>query len=122
MKVNKLVLMFCFSAIFWTVGAAELRLISPDKNITIEVILKEKIYYTVSFKGDRILQSSPLTLTLENTMLGTNPIVVDSKQTSVDRLIKTVWEAEKRFTTTTTNLQLILKVVSLLNSVRMTVG
>jgi hypothetical protein len=28
MKVNKLVLIFCFSAICWIVGAAELRLIS----------------------------------------------------------------------------------------------
>ena len=26
MKVNKLVLIFCFSAICWTVGAAELKL------------------------------------------------------------------------------------------------
>ncbi len=95
MKVNKLVLIFCFSVICWTVGAAKLRLISPDKNITIEVILKEKFYYTVSFKGDRILESSPLTMTLENKMLGANPIVINSKQTSVDQLIKTVWGSRK---------------------------
>ena len=61
-----LLIAFCIVAILSS-RASDFKLISPDKNITIEVILKEKIYYTVSFKGDRVLEASPLTLTLENT-------------------------------------------------------
>jgi hypothetical protein len=46
---------------------------SPDKNIEVEFHFKEKLYYAVSYQGERVLEASPLSLTLENTVLGAVP-------------------------------------------------
>ena len=59
MKTYKLALIFLFSAFCWPVVAAELKLISPNRKISVDVLLKEKIYYTVLFKGKRVLEASP---------------------------------------------------------------
>lgn len=68
---------------------------SPDLNIKVEVTFKEKIYYTVSFQGERVLEASPLSLALENVVLGENPKVTGSKLTTVDEKISTVWGSRK---------------------------
>lgn len=78
------------------INAQEVKtLTSPDKNITVEIGLKEKIYYTVSFKGERVLEASPLSLTLETAVLGANPKVANSKLVSIDEVIKTVYGSRK---------------------------
>lgn len=71
-------------------------LASPDKNVSVEIILKEKIYYSVSFKNERVLESSPMSLSLENVTLGSNPKLLDIKATSVDQNIETVWGSRKQ--------------------------
>lgn len=68
---------------------------SPNKDISVEVILKEKIYYTVSFKSERVLEASPLSLALENVILGESPKLTGSKITVVDEKIQTVWGSRK---------------------------
>lgn len=68
---------------------------SPDLNIKVEVTFKEKIYYTVSFQDERVLEASPLSLALENVVLGENPKVTGSKLTTVDEKISTVWGSRK---------------------------
>ena len=86
-------LIICFAG---TIQAAEPQILtSPDKNITVEIGLKEKIYYTVSFKGERVLEASPLSLALETAVLGANPKVTGSKLTNVDEKIRTVWGSRK---------------------------
>lgn len=87
-----ILLFFCLG----TLQAGELQpLVSPDKNITVNFSLKEKIYYAVSFKGERVLEASPLSLALENVVLGENPKVAVSKLTTVDERISTVWGSRK---------------------------
>ncbi len=66
-------------------------LTSPDKNISVDVQIKEKIYYTVSFKGERVLEASPLTLTINDVVLGANPKVVNVDLKKVDESIQTIW-------------------------------
>lgn len=92
-KNNILFLVLIFAL---TANAQEVKtLTSPDKNITVEIGLKEKIYYTVLFKGERVLEASPLSLTLETAVLGANPKVANSKLTSIDEVIKTVYGSRK---------------------------
>jgi len=87
-------------AIFCTIfilsaRAEDLKLVSPNGIIAIEVLLKEKIYYTVKFKDERVLEASPLSLSIDNAILGANPKVLSSRQTTIDEKIQTVWGSRK---------------------------
>lgn len=64
---------------------------SPDKNIEVNVNLKEKIYYSVSFKNENVLAFSPLTLSIDQSVLGANPQVLSVNEDKVDNTIQTVW-------------------------------
>jgi len=75
--------------------AVDLKLNSPDKNIVVEVSLKEKIYYTVSFKGERVLEASPLSLSIDNSVLGSNPKLLNAVPSTVDEKIATVYGSRK---------------------------
>jgi len=70
-------------------------LTSPDQQLSVQVVLREKIYYMVSFKGERVLELSPISLTLDRTTLGKNPQIKRISQTSVNQKIKTVWGSRK---------------------------
>jgi len=70
-------------------------LYSPNHTISVEVTLKEKIYYTISFRGDRVLEASPLSLSIGNAVLGVNPVIANSRNTSVDEIVPTVWGSRK---------------------------
>lgn len=69
----------------------EYKIISPDENISVEIILREKIYYAVSFKEVRVLQASPMTLAIENSVLGKNPKVLNVSRKIIDEKIRSVW-------------------------------
>ncbi len=73
------------------VFAADYRLDSPDKNIRVDIQVQEKIYYSVLFKGERVMQFSPLTLTVEDGVLGADAEVVEAEKRQVDETIQTVW-------------------------------
>ncbi|HEX7411869.1 MAG TPA: glycoside hydrolase family 97 protein [Bacteroidales bacterium] len=91
MKPNKFIWVLLFSFICLNAGATSHQLLSPNKNISVEIQLKEKIYYDVSFKGERVLEASPLTLTIDNKVLGANPILISAKESSVDEKLSTIW-------------------------------
>lgn len=94
-KKNILLLIFLFFSLS-EIQALELQMLtSPDKNIAVEISLKEKIYYTVSFKGERVMEASPLSITIENAVLGKNPKLSGSKSITVDDKISTVWGSRK---------------------------
>lgn len=71
--------------------AADYQLTSPDQNIEVEVQLQEKIYYSVLFKGERVMQFSPLTLNVDGNTLGENAEVQNAETRQVDESIETVW-------------------------------
>lgn len=65
---------------------------SPNKEITLRVKTTDRIYYSVEFKGKKLLWYSPISMTLDNgKVLGRNPRVKHSWQSTVDDIIKTVW-------------------------------
>ena len=86
-------LLFSFSTM--AQPALENILHSPDGNINVEIRLNEKIYYTVSYKGVRVLEASPLTLTIKGNMLGANPVVRNVSRKIVDDKITTLWGGRK---------------------------
>lgn len=92
---NNFVLIFLFFFPSLLKAGMVQTLTSPNKNIAIEISLHEKIYYTVSFKGERVLEASPLSLTLENEVLGKNPKITDSKTNTINEKISTVWGSRK---------------------------
>jgi len=85
-----LILFFLFPGLL-VYSENELNVTSPDGNISVEVKLREKIYYTVLFKNERVLQASPLTLTINNSVLGSNPTLKKSRMELVDETLYTVW-------------------------------
>jgi len=85
-------LVFIVSLPAW---AADLKLSSPDKNIVVEVSLNEKIYYRISFKGERVLEASPLSLSIDRAILGSNPKLLNSVPTTIDEKIPTVYGSRK---------------------------
>ena len=95
MELRKCILLILFAVAILPGLANNLILTSPDGNISVQVILKEKIYYSVAFKGERVLEASPLSLTLANKVLGVNPKVININETTKDELISTVWGSRK---------------------------
>jgi len=87
-------LIFCLFS-FLTVNAKDITITSPDRNISVQVILKEKIYYSVAFKGERVLEASPLSLTIENKVFGSDPKVLNTTEVTKDELISTIWGSRK---------------------------
>lgn len=64
---------------------------SPDGNIRVEISLKEKVYYSVYFKNERVLEASPISMTLTDKTLGAQPKILCSKVQGVNEQIKPVW-------------------------------
>ena len=95
MKIKKIAVLILIINCFINGYSADLKLFSPDKNLAVEVICKEKVYYTLSFKGESVLNASPLSLTINNKVLGLNPVIVNSAPTSVNEKITTVWGSRK---------------------------
>ncbi len=74
-----------------TAFASDYQLASPDENILVEVRLREKIYYSVLYKDERVMQFSPLTLTVDEKILGADAGVRHAETRQVDESIETVW-------------------------------
>lgn len=88
-------LLFLLFAVTSIQAQSGFSLSSPDHTISVDISLKEKIYYTVSFKGERVLEASPLSLNIDNAVLGANPVIVNAKNTSIDQVIPTIWGSRK---------------------------
>lgn len=76
---------------FHIAGASHYELCSPDKNVLLSVDVSERISYSLSYKGDRILLPSEISLTLEGgECLGKNSRVKRTVSRSIDTLIRPV--------------------------------
>lgn len=95
MRFKQLCLFFLFFLAIYPVLANEIKLNSPNGNIVINISLKEKIYYSVEFKNERVLEASPLTLSINNSVLGSIPKLLATHQSAVDENISTVWGSRK---------------------------
>ncbi len=95
MNPPKIIIIFSLYFISFIAKAEEQKLSSPDKNIEVKILLKEKIYYAVFFKGECVMNASPLTIAIDNSILGANPKIITSKEKTVDEKIATVWGSRK---------------------------
>lgn len=69
---------------------------SPDGKIQAKIEVSDKISWTIFHEKDLILSPSEMSLTIdENSVLGKNPIVVNSKKESVDTAFETPFYKKK---------------------------
>ena len=89
MKIKLLfVALFAFSVhIFSQVATIS----SPDKSITINVKLTDRIYYNLVVDGVETMWYSPISMTTNKGVLGLNPTLINQSTTSENKTIKTVW-------------------------------
>lgn len=64
---------------------------SPDENIKINITIGECLYYQVLYKDEVVLQTSPLSITINNNILGKKPLLTNVKRNQYNNVIKTVW-------------------------------
>lgn len=86
-----LLINFCFSQ-----KKQDFILKSPDGKIEVKIIISDNISWTIFHEKDLILSPSEMSLTIdENSVLGKNPIVVNSKKESVDTAFETPFYKKK---------------------------
>lgn len=67
------------------------RISSPDKRISVQIDIGQKIYLTAFLDTVRIISYSPISMTLENTIWGDSPKIVSQKEETKSELINTVY-------------------------------
>ena len=87
---TRLIAIFLFLFITGSSFAAvnSIELLSPDGQIKVQVNLKEKIYYNVSYSNQILLENSSLQLKLANETLGANPKLSGKKTSTIDETIQ----------------------------------
>lgn len=69
---------------------------SPDKSLMLQVDLKQKIYYSVWYKGNLLLSYSPVSMNIKEAgVLGANPVLLNQKTESVDEIINPLYGRRK---------------------------
>jgi len=87
-------LMILFATI---IQAKTYDVLSPDKNIRIQVSVDKNITYAVFFKDKEIVAPSPVSMTIDNgVVLGRNPKVTKAKKNSVKNEITPVVKEKRR--------------------------
>lgn len=68
----------------------KIELLSPDKIIKVELNISDKIYYSISYDKDILLQKNYVSLNLKDEQLGLNPKLVKDRRTSVNEVLSPV--------------------------------
>lgn len=63
-------------------------LMSPDGGIKVSINLSDKIYYSISGKGQELLTKNHLAMALNDGTLGENPKLISAKKTKGEEIIK----------------------------------
>lgn len=90
--MKRVITLFLIFSIFATgiLMAKTIELTSPDKEIRVSLQLKDKIYYSVHYKGDLILEECHLGMQIGNEYLGENLVLTKQKQQQVDEYLNPV--------------------------------
>ncbi|WP_417359481.1 glycoside hydrolase family 97 protein [Galbibacter sp.] len=67
-----------------SVDAQQLELRSPNKELKISVNLSDKIYYSIAYANEELLQANGISMVLKNEVLGINPKLISKKTNTVD--------------------------------------
>ena len=87
-------LIFPLVIFFSTISAIQannLSVTSPDTKVKITVKLTDRIYYNLQVDDKEVMWFSPLSMKTSLGNLGVSPILISSKTTSINDVIKTVW-------------------------------
>jgi len=95
MKKMKFILIMVIWSSAIATKASNIEVFSPDKRIKVELFLKEKIYYSVLFDNERIVDASPLSMKIDNYMIGSQPVLKNSDTKNVNEKIQTVYGSRK---------------------------
>jgi alpha-glucosidase len=87
MMIKQSILFILLFLVQQSVFSSPVDLLSPDSSVKISVDLSDKIYYTVRYKGDVLLDNNSLQLKLSNETLGANPKLVSQKTSTIDETI-----------------------------------
>lgn len=68
----------------------KVELLSPNQEIKVSMNISDKIYYSISYNNETILQDNYLQMTLRNEVLGENPKQSKQKTTKVDEMLSPV--------------------------------
>lgn len=71
-------------------GQRKIELLSPDKAIKLELNISEKIYYSISYDKDTLLQNNSLCLNLKDENLGLNPKLSKERRASVNEILSPI--------------------------------
>lgn len=89
MKHNLLLLLF-LSITFGLSAQKKAELQSPNGEIKVSVSISDKIYYTISYSNDVLLENNHLSLNLGNETLGLNPKLSGQKANKVSEMLTPV--------------------------------
>jgi len=90
MKNRILTLCALFLVLSGLQAQKQFRLASPNGQITTEITVSDKIYYTVSYGSTELLKDNYLSLQLGDEVLGANPKLSGSKTNKVSEVIRPV--------------------------------
>lgn len=86
--MKKILLFVCILWALTVQAHKEFELFSPDGKLQTEIKVGEYVSYSISREGYRILNDSPLSMTLTNgTVWGENPRLVSTKRNSVNAMV-----------------------------------
>ncbi len=85
-----LVFAICFSAGIASINAQNYELKSPNGEIKVAVKLSDKIYYSISYENEELLNDNYLKLDLKGESLGANPKLANQKRSSVNENLKPI--------------------------------
>lgn len=89
MKHNLLLLLF-LSIAFGISAQKKAELQSPNEEIKVSLSISDKIYYTISYNNDVLLEKNHLSLNLGNETLGLNPKLSGQKANKVNEVLTPV--------------------------------
>lgn len=68
------------------IKAETLNIKSPNGDIEVKLSFSDKVYYSVFFCGNKILENCTLSMTLSNEILGVNPQIISEERKSIDEI------------------------------------
>ena len=90
-RMKNIFILFCFLIlnVCFSQKKQDFTLSSPNGKIEVKIAVNEKISWSVSHGKDLILAPSPMSLTLENEVLGKNAVLINSKKETVNASFET---------------------------------
>ena len=82
---NIVLVMLLFSVTTYATNATSFNIVSPDGRIKVKIELKDKIYYSLTYEGQQLIDPSPISMELyDGTFFGKYPVARRNKLRNVN--------------------------------------